>query len=40
MNFFKATMDHIDDIFDGGVLLSLLALFSYCAFLIATWGTN
>jgi hypothetical protein len=40
MNFFKATLDHVDDVFDVGVALSLLALFGYCAFLVATWSPN
>lgn len=33
-------MDHIDDIFDVGVILSLFALFTYCAFLVAIWTPN
>jgi hypothetical protein len=40
MNFFKTTMDQIDDIFDVGVVVSLLSLFTYCAFLVATWNLN
>jgi hypothetical protein len=40
MSLFKAAMDHIDDIFDVSAAFSLLALFTYCAFLVATWSPN
>lgn len=38
MKFLKATLDHVDDVFDISVAISLLALFSYCGFLVATWN--
>jgi hypothetical protein len=38
MKFLKLTLEHVDDVFDMGVAFSLLALFSYCGFLVATWS--
>ncbi|WP_281407894.1 hypothetical protein [Rhizobium sp. MHM7A] len=38
MKFLKFTLSHADDVFDIGVAFSLLALFSYCGFLVATWS--
>lgn len=38
MKFLKFALSHVDDVFDIGVAFSLLTLFSYCGFLVATWS--